>query len=224
MALKPVNFERVIRASGLSKREIAAQKRIKPETLSRHISGTIRMTLDDAHEYAEILDCDPQEVFFPLEEIPVLIKTHLQNDIENERFGTSFVRTAKKEPFDIVYAPSHFGKGLAACVFEADDDFNGQLMSMPGAVDVVMGDAILEERVLSASHQKMSYVCLKNPDDLGVGMETTPIMIMTVFPQPNNKFTLFNQYTGNRLDDVELQWATPICAHVPMPEVFFVKQ
>ena len=44
MGVKPANFERVIKKSGLSKKEIAARKKVKPETLSRHLSGSIRMT------------------------------------------------------------------------------------------------------------------------------------------------------------------------------------
>ena len=65
MALKPVNFTKVVEASGLSKKEIAKRKGVKPETLSRHISGVIRMTFDDAHDYAKILGCPPQDIFFP---------------------------------------------------------------------------------------------------------------------------------------------------------------
>ena len=99
MGVAPANFERVIRKSGLSKKEIAARKKVKPETLSRHLSGAIRMTLDDAHEYADILGCTPMEVFFPMEEAPIIIHNYIQDPPAREMaFKTSFERVLDENP------------------------------------------------------------------------------------------------------------------------------
>lgn len=92
MGMKPINFSKVIEASGLSKKEIAYRKGIKPETLSRHISGAIRMTLDDAWEYSEILNCLPQEVFFPSQPMPILGSVQIKNNSTNRAIDTIFNR------------------------------------------------------------------------------------------------------------------------------------
>ena len=63
MTIMPNNLHKMITSSGLSKREVAALKGVTPETLSRHISGKIGISLDDAEQYARILGCTAQEVF-----------------------------------------------------------------------------------------------------------------------------------------------------------------
>ena len=57
MSIMPNNLNKMIISSGKSKREVAQAKGITPETLSRHISGKIGISLDDAEHYAEILGC-----------------------------------------------------------------------------------------------------------------------------------------------------------------------
>ena len=52
MTIMPNNLHKMITSSGLSKREVAALKGVTPETLSRHISGKIGISLDDAEQYA----------------------------------------------------------------------------------------------------------------------------------------------------------------------------
>ena len=61
----PNNLDAMIRRSGLLNKEVAERKGIRPETVSRHISGALQFTLKDAEEYAVILDCSPQDVLFP---------------------------------------------------------------------------------------------------------------------------------------------------------------
>jgi len=60
----PNNLETMIRRSGLLNKEVAERKGIRPETVSRHISGALQFTLKDAEEYAMILDCTAQDILF----------------------------------------------------------------------------------------------------------------------------------------------------------------
>ena len=72
MTIMPNNLHKMITSSGLSKREVAALKGVTPETLSRHISGKIGISLDDAEQYARILGCTAQEVFFASEPLDIV--------------------------------------------------------------------------------------------------------------------------------------------------------
>lgn len=84
MGRKPANFEKAIQASGLTKKEIAYRKNVEPATLSRHLSGAIPLTLDQAYDYAEILGCSPQEILFPLETMPVIISNQMHNEASED--------------------------------------------------------------------------------------------------------------------------------------------
>ena len=223
MGVAPANFERVIRNSGLSKKEIAARKKVKPETLSRHLSGAIRMTLDDAHDYADILGCTPHEVFFPMEEAPIIIHNYIQEPPAREMaFKTSFERVLDENPSESLYLPTHFGADLALCVYTAKDDYEGPMKSMMHhTLDVVYHSPIIERRVHPMCNQKLSYVSLKHPEKHEGVRDNGKIRFMQVFPQPNNKYTLHNIITGATNEGVELDWATPALTQVHCPEAFF---
>lgn len=224
MGVAPANFERVIRKSGLSKKEIAARKKVKPETLSRHLSGAIRMTLDDAHDYADILGCTPHEVFFPMEEAPIIIRNYIQGSAEKEQvFKTSFERVLDNSPAERLYLPTHFGADLALCVYTARDDYDGPMQSMDRTMDVIYQSPIVEKRVHPWCNQKLSYVSLKHPEKHEGVRDNGKIRMMQVFPQPNNRYTLHNVITGATNEGVELEWATPTLTQVHCPEAFFTR-
>ena len=220
MTQQPMNFDKVIRKSGMSKKEIASRKNIKPETLSRHLSGAIRMTLDDAYEYAEILGCTPQEIFYVQDTIPVLIKNYTRNNPDDPIFKSEFERVLNTENPEVLYAPSYFRDKLAACVTIQPSDYEGKLKGLSNMVDVVLADPILKQYVSKDCYQQMSYVSIKNIEDVKLVRERTNIMLMEVYPQPNNLYSLFNPLTDAQFDNLELNWATPLCALVTRPAQF----
>jgi len=65
------NLEKYIKLSGMTKGDVAEQKGIAPESLSRHISGRSNFTVQDAIEYANILGTTPERILF--EPRPTLI-------------------------------------------------------------------------------------------------------------------------------------------------------
>ena len=77
--LMPNNLDAMIRRSGLLNKEVAERKGIRPETVSRHISGALQFTLKDAEEYAIILDCTAQDVLFVQQ--PTYVFGYLDNDL-----------------------------------------------------------------------------------------------------------------------------------------------
>jgi hypothetical protein len=76
----PNNLDKMIRRSGLKNNMVAELKGIQPATLSRHKSGDIGISLGDAEEYAKILNCTAQQIFFSSPPIPVLAAVFTWND------------------------------------------------------------------------------------------------------------------------------------------------
>jgi len=219
MGRKPANFEKAIQASGLTKKEIAYRKNVKPATLSRHLSGAIPMTLDQAYEYADILGCSPQEILFPLETMPVIISNQMHNQDGEDKWGTSFTRIVHDKPTATINTPSYFERDMAACVNLADEDYRGDIKGLINSIDMVVLSPIMKYYVHPRCQQSLSYVCLKS--DHESPREKTNIMIMTVFNQPNHLYTLYNPFTDYTQKDVDLLWATPICATVYAPDMFY---
>ena len=83
----PNNLDKMIRRSGLKNNMVAELKGIQPATLSRHKSGDIGISLGDAEEYAAILNCTPQQIFFVNPPIPVLAAVLHWNDDCTEQAG-----------------------------------------------------------------------------------------------------------------------------------------
>ena len=67
----PNNLDVMIRRAGMLNKDVAERKGIRPETVSRHISGALQFTLKDAEEYAVILGCSPQDILFAQNAVPL---------------------------------------------------------------------------------------------------------------------------------------------------------
>ena len=222
---KPVNFEKMIAESRKLKKEIAEIKGVKPETLSRHISGQIKMTLDDAFEYAEILGCAPQDIFFPATGMPVLGTVKMDHNPLETGFQTSFTRQlwAGKPRFAWT-ATYQNALDYGVFVHEGNETYNGPLNYMTNSVDVVDKRPIEGNYVHSGVHEAWAYC--KISDDIVCGeceREMTRIVLTVVYPQPGNLYTLFNPGSGNnnKVTDVKLEWATPIMAIAMSPSHIF---
>ncbi|MBN38593.1 MAG: hypothetical protein CMI29_09040 [Opitutae bacterium] len=219
MGRKPANFEKAIQASGLTKKEIAYRKNVEPATLSRHLSGAIPLTLDQAYDYAEILGCSPQEILFPLETMPVIISNQMHNEASEDKWATSFTRVVHDKPTATINTPSYFERDMAACVNLADEDYRGGLNGLTNSIDIVLKSPIVEHYVHPRCQQSLSYVCLNS--DHESPREKTNIMIQTIFNQPDSLYTLYNPITDYTHKDVDLRWATPICATIYHPDMFY---
>ena len=85
------NLAKYIKLSGLSKGDVAEQKGIAPESLSRHISGRSHFSIQDAIEYAKILGVTPERLLFEPKPVKITGTTDLDNvymydNSEKERF------------------------------------------------------------------------------------------------------------------------------------------
>ena len=217
---KPVNFEKMISESGQLKRDIAKIKGVKPETLSRHISGQIKMTLDDAFEYAEILGCAPQDIFFPATGMPVVGTVKMEYNDKEPAFKTAFTRELWSGKPRFAWTAT-YAKAVDFGVFvhEGNETYNGPLNFITQSVDVVDKRPIEGNYIHQQVHEAWAYC--KVSDDFekgGCEREMTNIVLAVVYPQPDNLFTLHNPGGhNNQVRDVKLDWATPILATAMHP-------
>ena len=66
------NLKHYIRLSGKTQIQVAKEKGCVPESISRHISGRSQFSVQDAIEYAAILNCTPEQLLFERKPMPIL--------------------------------------------------------------------------------------------------------------------------------------------------------
>jgi len=86
-----INLAKFIKLSGVSKGDVAEQKGIAPESLSRHISGRSNFSVQDAVEYGQILGVSPERLLFEPNPIKISGTTDFNivtmfDNSESERF------------------------------------------------------------------------------------------------------------------------------------------
>ena len=211
------NLNVMILRSGIAKRPVAEQKGIQPETLSRHISGKIQLSLNDAEDYARILDCSPQEVLFATDPAPILGYVHYNKNAEH---SVDWLEDRKKNnakyPGGDVYLPSPSPFEVGAVLFNVPDDYDGPWIDYKDSLCVVQLDPIKQGYVSKDSIQQTSYAKIK-----GGG-----VLHGHVYPEPGGTYTVYNPWRQDLLSTVtemrrglKLQWAAPIIASFWQPKL-----
>tara|TARA_R110001592_G_scaffold237768_1_gene497002 strand:+ start:443 stop:1150 length:708 start_codon:yes stop_codon:yes gene_type:complete len=67
----PNNLELMITKSGMLRKDVAERMGIRPETVSRHLSGGLQFSISQAEQYAMILQCNPQDILFAQKAVPL---------------------------------------------------------------------------------------------------------------------------------------------------------
>jgi len=218
------NLNKMILVSKLTKRSVAEDKGITPETLSRHISGKIQITLQDAEDYSKILNCTPQEVLFAADPVPIVGYVHYDShghvtyDCPDHR--------ADDSPFEEDYPPAkvhipfHYPMPVGALIFVMDDSYQGPWCEYRGAMSIIPIKPIQENIVARDSIQKSAYVKIKHGG----------VSYGHVYPEPGNKYTLYNPWRQDMLQEnyevkrgLELDWATPTISTFWQPEMLGIK-
>ena len=69
------NLKNLAKKANLSGVEIAKQMGFAPETVSRHLNGRQKISIDDAIKYGRILNCSPEEILFKRSMCPIIGET-----------------------------------------------------------------------------------------------------------------------------------------------------
>ena len=209
------NLDNMILKSGLTKRVVAEEKGITPETLSRHIHGKIQLSLNDAEDYSKILLCSPQEIMFKADPIPIVAYLHydasglVDYDLISARKENATGKIAKRNATHcegMVYLPGQHSFDLGAVIFSFHPDYSGMWNTWRNAITIVPLASITEKRVSDCSIQQASYVKIKNG----------PMTFGDVYPEPGGTYTIHNPWRQDLLtEEIEMQrnlkldWATP---------------
>jgi plasmid maintenance system antidote protein VapI len=192
------NLKHYIRLAGLSNAEVAAKKGIAPESVSRHVTGRSQMSIRDAIEYANILDCSPESLLFEQQPVDVIGRT--TSGYETELFDTSQIYQAR--PIRS-FAP------------------NVRLIEREWPTHSHLGDAFT---VIDASPMKSKTVpntvygspaIAKYIDHDGQDI----VALVMIFPMPDNKYTVQGCYVSRTLVGITIKWACPVLLIVQRPEL-----
>ena len=208
----PNNLDTMIRRSGLLNKEVAERKGIRPETVSRHISGALQFTIKDAEEYAIILDCSPQDILFAQQACPLF-------GYLNDAIVTPITAAEKQSAYFLPYPITETNRIIISRHTNNNKKWSNGRMYMFDC------SAINKQEVQQTSYMSLSLVLVEN--------QNLPEFAV-VYPEPGGTHALsFNVDTHNTTDqsltttmdyskirtNLKLVWATPILSSHFQPEL-----
>ena len=209
------NLDAMILKSGLTRRVVAEEKGVTPETVSRHIHGKIQLSLNDAEDYSKILACSPQEIMFKADPIPIIAYLHYnidgicEYDLISDRKDNPSAKIAKRNAEHcegMVYLPGLHSFKVGAIIFSFHPDYSGMWSTWRNAITIVTLKPITDKRVSDCSIQQASYAKIKDG----------PMSFGDVYPEPGGTYTIHNPWRQDLLTDgiemqrnLKLEWATP---------------
>lgn len=224
----PNNLNRMIAQSGLRKTMVAELKGVQPATVSRHINGDIGMSLGDAEEYAKILKCTPNEIFFANPAIPILGTVVIFNETTLQwkpkdalAFGSSnggdptlnLAMNFKSERMQkyknkAVYMHDHYSQNTGAIYWDLSDNLDHKASWQHGNLDIINLDPAIQKRV-DASCFGHYAVCMTESNELLYG---------ELYQSGKNRYSIESLHFGNH-KDIKLKWACPVITMVLRPEL-----
>ena len=208
MLLMQNNLSEMIRLAGMTKREVAALKGITPENLSRQANGHTNINLRDAEEYADILNCLPEEVMFASRPIKLLAKWILNKD---QQPVTSFNAALN----EAVYLHQYYAKNTACIMSDFGLGVPWEYESWDGQLEVIDYEPALNGVVSRDCFERPCYA-LTHDNKLLWGI---------LYPQPGKLYSLYgNAAPGfNDKKDLKLKWACPVLSIIRRPDLLGVR-
>ena len=216
MSQMPNNLNQMISLSGKSKAQVAQEKGLTPETLSRHIHSKIQITLKDAEEYAEICGCSVYEILFITKPVPIIGKAHIHHPNIILR---DFTTTEKR--FGNAYAFMSNTDEVCFMRWTISDDYSGPWEHWNNTLTSLLLDPIQNNYVHKECFQQMSLCKLAEPvhvKGLSSGYERNWLAGI-LYPQPRGLYTIEMKAEDEVVSNVKLEWATPELAYVTRPEL-----
>jgi len=205
------NLNTMILRSGITKRIVAEQKGVAPETLSRHISGKIQLSLNDAEDYSKILGCAPQEILFASDPAPIVGYVHYDKAADHIcdwiKYRKDKSKYHKTSPSGNVYLPGPIPFELGIVMFDLPDEYNGPWIEYKDSLSVVQLDPIKNNVVPTQTIQQASYAKITNGE----------VVFGHIYPEPGGTYTVYNPWRQDLLSKetemrrgLKLDWATPV--------------
>lgn len=204
----PNNLENKILEAGLTKRDVAAQKGVTPETLSRHMHGKIQLTLADAEQYASILGCTAQSILFAAKPVPVRASVDVAKDGKTER-------TVYPDPVGYLHMHDVFPEPVFAAKWNTAQDYAGMYMDYINSVSLYLSKPIDDGFV---DQRCMQHVCWASALNIE-GQDGPKVIAGTLYPEPGGKFTVHEAYDDIMHRGLILEWATPTVQVIFRPDL-----
>lgn len=189
------NLKKLIRLAGLSHAEVAEKMGIAPESLSRHASGKSQFSIQNARDYAEILDIDPSMLLFDNPKIRVYgtvvdaNEVTMKDNSDPDQWITTLFR----------YPP------WVGVMLDRRQNYNTFL---DGALQMIDVRPIQQQTVPQIAFGKN---CI-------VKTSENKILQRTIYPSHDGKYTLVS-VNGSVESDINLKFACPVLSRVERPEL-----
>ena len=188
-------------------KSIAAKKGVTPETVSRHQSDKIDMSMQDIRDYAEILGCTTYEIMFRSQPIPIVGIGTCETDKSWITYKTSLAETG-----ECLYIHGTHDINLSVCRFEFPAEYQGGYKWLNGAYEVWDATPAIEGKVSEAALMRPSLVRTIEEE----------LLCGTLYPQPaSHKYSLVQSWGDENTirTDLELEWAAPILRYIMPPDL-----
>lgn len=205
------NLDRMIRKSGMSNRQVAEEKGIKPETLSRHKSGHINISRQDAEDYAQILNCLPQQIMYQNAPIPLLGKIknteekgwHVERDPNANWYS-------ERETVPCLFLNSFFLQFTVALRWQ--EEIDGHYGWLSNSIFIFSMEKAKDNKVDPDSIMKNGLI-----RERGTGR----LLLGALYPVPGKK--TYTVYNGDGLfkteENIDVEWSAPVLAANLRPDL-----
>ena len=191
------NLKKLIKLAGLSHAEVAEKMGIAPESLSRHASGKSQFSIQNAKDYAEILDIDPSQLLFDNPKLRVY----------GEIIDADLVKMKdSSDPEEWCITPGFRYPPWVGVFVDVRENYNTFLN---GALETVDTRPIQKQEVPQSAYGKWCVVKTADKN----------ILQRTIYPTHDGKFTLVSVGGREVLHDQTLLFACPVLSRVERPEL-----
>jgi len=209
----PNNLELMIRKSGMLRKEVAERMGIRPETVSRHVSGALQFSIKQATEYAMILECKAQDILFSQNSVPLF-------GTLDEGHVTMIDPSEGEVSYHVPFPISENSRFIIANHTAQNKKWANGRMYM------FSNKCILKQFVDDTSFMKLCVLKIANDNQ---------IRFAVVFPEPGGTFSLGFDVDSHSNSDgsgvpqsliksdiqkgLSLNWCTPILSCIMQPEL-----
>ncbi len=198
------NLDEMISQSGMSKKALAEEKGVTPETVSRHIHSKISMTLQDVEDYARILKCQPHEIAYASPPIPILAVWHTDLETKNMKLSNRFQydKTYHKKGIKV---HGSYNEEWACIYWNLDQNTQSRWRHYHDGLTMIKISSVTDNQIDKYAIMNECYVMTK------AGVMLSGVL----WPQHHNALYTLTDVVGvpeeNKiLTDLDIQWAAPV--------------
>ena len=190
-----------------SNKTIAVKKGVTPETVSRHSSDKIDMSMQDIRDYAEILGCTTMDIIYTSPPVPMLAIATCTDDDGPLMYHQHISPGDAK----VCYIHGNFDADLGCAKIELPAKYQGRYKWLDGGIEIFPKTPCITNTVSPDAFMKP---CLVRAVDEN-------IYSGTLFPQAGSHlYSIVPTYGDSKsiICDLELEWATPIISYILRPD------